>query len=103
MEKKMIRNSKQNWAVGSTVKIGFMSLKVAFACRTPGDYAPDAYLLTNSNESRLYKFVPHNGISGISIEDAKELMAAHIRAEEKTALYAYEAREAAVHINRLFA
>jgi hypothetical protein len=67
----MISKSKQNWEVGSNVKVGFMSLVVLAAVATPGDYAPDAYVLTNGKA--LYKFVPHNGISKL---DAQEIKAA---------------------------
>ncbi|HWB84981.1 MAG TPA: hypothetical protein VG675_12620 [Bryobacteraceae bacterium] len=41
----MIRNSKQNWTIGATAKVGFMTLRVRAAVATPGDYAPDAYIL----------------------------------------------------------
>lgn len=58
----MIKNSKQNWEVGSTVKVGFMSLVVKAARETPGDYAPDAYLLVSS-KGQYYEFVPHNGLN----------------------------------------
>jgi hypothetical protein len=36
-ERKMIRNSKQNWEVGATVKVGFMTLKVRAAVATEVD------------------------------------------------------------------
>lgn len=65
-EIKMIKNSKQNWQVGQTVKVGFMSLVVKGARETPGDYAPDAYLLTNAAGTKFYEFVPHNGLSSLS-------------------------------------
>ena len=58
----MISNSKQNWEVGATVKVGFMSLEVVAAVATPGDYKPDAYVLTNKAHTKFYSFVPHNGL-----------------------------------------
>lgn len=72
----MITNSKQNWEVGQTVKVGFMSLVVAAKIATPGDFAPDAYLLTNHAGTQLYKFVPHNGVEKITPAEAKGLLEA---------------------------
>ena len=67
----MIQNSKQNWEIGQTVKVGFMVLKVLAKVPTPGDYAPDAYVL--ENRGRFYRFVPHNGIARCySLEQAME-------------------------------
>lgn len=60
-----IQNSKQNWNVGDTVKVGFMKgLKVLRLIPTPGDYAPDEYLLQNQSGS-LYSFVPHKGLTKV--------------------------------------
>ena len=78
----MITNSKQNWMVGSTVKVGFLTLVVRAAIATPGDYAPDAYILSNVAGTQLYKFVPHNGIEKLSLFEARELLAdAKVRAD----------------------
>jgi len=74
MEQQMIRNSKQNWAVGSTVKVGFMTLIVKAAIATPGDYAPDAYIMANQAGTQLYSFVPHNGIVKITPDEAREML-----------------------------
>jgi len=71
----MIKNSKQSWEVGSTVKVGFLSLTVKAAVATPGDFAPDAYILVNKAGTQLYKFVPHNGIEKITPVEARELIA----------------------------
>ena len=61
----MIRNSSQVWEIGEMVKVGFLTLRVTAKVPTPGDYAPDAYLLTNKDGSRNYRFVPHKGIERI--------------------------------------
>lgn len=53
--------AKQNWEVGSTVKIGFMTLKVLAKVATPGNWLPDQYALTNGRGS-YYCFIPHNGL-----------------------------------------
>ncbi|MFZ0270978.1 MAG: hypothetical protein WAL34_03925 [Acidobacteriaceae bacterium] len=70
----MIRNSKQNWTVGSTVRVGFLQLRVRAAVATPGDYLPDAYLLSNLAGTQLYKFVPHNGLEKVDPESARAML-----------------------------
>lgn len=60
----MIKTSKQVWAVGEMVKVGFMSLRVMATQATPGDYKPDAYILANAKADKFYRFVPHNGLEG---------------------------------------
>ena len=71
----MITKTKQNWQVGATVKVGFLTLVVKAAVATPGDFAPDAYILANQAGTQLYKFVPHNGVQKIDVSEARELMA----------------------------
>lgn len=59
----MIKNTQQNWKVGSIVSVGFMKgLVVEEIVLTPGDYLPDEYILAAANGVR-YSFIPHNGIS----------------------------------------
>ena len=60
----MISKSKQNWEIGQTVKVGFMTLTV-LATKAIKDFLPDYYLLEGKNGS-LYAFVPYNGISKIT-------------------------------------
>lgn len=69
----MIRNTKQNWEPGQTVKVGFLSLQVVAKVATPGDYLPDAYVL-KSDKGAFYRFVPHNGL--VRCFDLAEAMAA---------------------------
>ena len=57
----MIKNSKQAWEPGQTVKVGFLSLQVVAKIATPGDYRPDAYALKSAT-GIFYRFVPHFGI-----------------------------------------
>lgn len=71
----MITKTKQDWTAGATVKVGFLTLTVVAAVPTPGDFAPDAYILTNKAGTQLYKFVPHNGVEKIDITEARNLMA----------------------------
>jgi hypothetical protein len=69
----MIRNSKQVWEVGETVKVGSLSLRVIAKAATPGDYKPDLYALTNQDGSRFYRFVPHNGLERVeSLQEAMD-------------------------------
>jgi hypothetical protein len=63
-ERMMITKTKQVWAVGQMVKVGFMSLRVMATQATPGDYKPDAYILANAKADKFYRFVPHNGLEG---------------------------------------
>jgi len=66
----VINNSNQEWAVGATVKVGFMAGLIVIArIPTPGDYAPDAYILGRGN--KLYSFVPHKGLTVIAPEEAR--------------------------------
>ena len=50
------------WQVGQTVKVGFLTLSVVALEPTPGDYQPDAYLLSSIDGSKHYRFVPHCGL-----------------------------------------
>ena len=60
----MITNSKQTWEIGEVVKVGFLKLIITAKEPTPGDYMPDAYLLSGIgiHHNRTYRFVPHNGL-----------------------------------------
>ena len=70
----MINRSRQNWTVNQTVKVGFMTLVVKAAVATPGDGLPDAYILTNRDGTKLYKFVPHNGLTAITVDEARVML-----------------------------
>jgi hypothetical protein len=56
-----ITHTKQDWSVGSTVKVGFLHLTVVEFVPTPGDGMPDAYRLQGS-KGRRYRFTPHYGL-----------------------------------------
>ena len=61
----MITKSKQVWEIGQQVNVGFLKgLTVLAKIPTPGDYAPDAYILTKGTV--FYSFIPHNGLSKIT-------------------------------------
>lgn len=68
----MIKNSKQSWAVGQTVKVGFLSLNVVTPIAPTGDGLPGAYILTNGKQ--FYSFVPHNGLNKVSDFEAIEMV-----------------------------
>lgn len=99
----MIKNSKQNWQVGATVKVGFLSLVVKAAIATPGDYLPDAYILANQAGTQLYKFVPHNGLEKIDVAEANEMLEQAERHAAKAAAKAIEKAAAGREIEALFA
>ncbi len=67
----MNRNCKQDWTVGQTVRVGFLSLVVVAGLEATGDGNPGAFILTNGTQ--LYSFVPHNGVSKITDEQAVEM------------------------------
>lgn len=86
----MVKNSKQNWAVDQTVKVGFLTLVVKAAIPTPGDHAPDAYLLANQAGTQLYQFVPHHGLEKVSLTEARELLADSMLQSRRIAAAALE-------------
>lgn len=97
----MINNSKQNWTIGSTVKVGFMTLTVRAAVATPGDYAPDAYILQRADQ--LYSFVPHNGLTKIDEKQAMAMIEAGKLHAQRIAAAALAKAEKAAHLDRVFA
>ena len=81
-EKVMINNSKQKWEIGQQVNVGFLKgLTVVAKVLTPGDYAPDAYVLTRG--AKFYSFVPHNGLMQISPDEAAGMIEEGKRAKAK--------------------
>lgn len=99
----MIRNSKQNWTVGATVKVGFMTLRVRAAVATPGDYAPDAYILSNPAGDKLYSFVPHNGLTSITPGEAREMMKTSERYADHVAAVALAKAARVAEVDAVFA
>ena len=99
----MITKSKQNWAAGQTVKVGFLSLRVICPVPTPGDYMPDAYVLANLQSTKLYKFIPHNGLTGIDLDEANEMIASAKTHAARIAAAAMEKAAASSDIAALFA
>ena len=61
----MIKTTKQNWATGNVVKVGFLSLRVTGA-RAEFDGLPDIYSLESLDGEKKYEFIPHNGLSRIN-------------------------------------
>jgi hypothetical protein len=99
----MISKTKQNWIVGSTVKVGFLVLVVKAAIATPGDYLPDAYILTNVTGTKLYKFVPHNGLESITVSEVRDMMEAARAHAERVAARAIAKAASSREIDALFA
>jgi hypothetical protein len=59
-----ITRSKQNWSIGATVKVGFLTLRV-LSVEAVVDGMPDIYTLESLDGSKLYEFIPHNGLNRI--------------------------------------
>jgi len=58
------RKGGQEWSIGAVVKVGFMSGLRVLAIRAEFDGMPDIYTLESEN-GRVYEFVPHNGLTRI--------------------------------------
>ena len=58
-------SKNQSWACGSVVKVGFLSLRVV-TCRAAKDGLPDIYTLVSLDGTRLYEFVPYNGLTRVA-------------------------------------
>lgn len=83
----MIKNSKQQWQVGQSVTVGFMrNLTVVAKIPTPGDYAPDAYILNCG--TNWYSFVPHNGLNRISESEIRDMISKADALREKQSVAA---------------
>ena len=57
----MVRNSKQRWDVGNTVRVGFLNLRIV-SCKEVKDGLPDIYQLESLDCTKHYEFNPHNGL-----------------------------------------
>ena len=57
-----ITNTKQDWAPGKIVNVGFLKLRV-LGFRAIYDYLPDIYDLESLDGSKRYEFIPHNGLT----------------------------------------
>ena len=80
-----ITRSRQDWSPGQTVKVGFLSLVVVQCIPTPGDFAPDAYILANAARTQLYRFVPHNGLEKLPLDEANALIAGAVALAQRQA------------------
>ena len=61
----MITKTKQNWIVGETVRVGFLTLKIV-GVESVKDGLPDIYKLTSLDGTKEYEFIPHNGLTRIN-------------------------------------
>lgn len=92
----MINRTKQDWAVGKAVRVGFMTLTVVATVATPGDFKPDAYVLASNNA--FFQFVPHNGLNKITADEARALVAEGKRqADQQAAAAIAKASATAAH------
>lgn len=89
----MIKNTKQAWEIGQVVKVGFVAgLTIVAKVPTPG--APDAYVLVRGES--VYSFVPHNGLTKISQDDARVMVASAKRVAAANEAKATAAASAAI-------
>lgn len=58
-----IMKSRQDWTIGNTVRVGFMTLTVVSFEPTPGDGMPDVYHLVTLDGQHKYTFQPHYGLN----------------------------------------
>lgn len=54
--------SKQVWAVGETVKVGFLTLRITGTEPKCGWNNQTGYLLTDATGAKSYRFTPHEGL-----------------------------------------
>lgn len=59
------RNSNNVWETGSVVRVGFLSLRV-LRVEAVKDFLPDIYTLSSLDGTKLYEFIPHNGLRRIN-------------------------------------
>lgn len=57
----MITRSKQNWSIGSIVRVGFCTLRVV-KITSIIDGLPDIYRLESLDRTKHYEFTPYNGL-----------------------------------------
>ena len=62
----MITRTRQNWSPGSTVRVGFLKLRVVACIPTPGNYRPDDYALESLDGRAFYRFTPHHGVTRVN-------------------------------------
>lgn len=58
----MITTSRQNWSINSTVRVGFLRLRVIAVIPTPANFRPDEYALESLDGGKFYRFTPHHGV-----------------------------------------
>lgn len=66
----MIHHTRQNWSLGSTVRVGFLRLRVIAIIPTPANHRPDEYALESLDGRAFYRFTPHHGVVRVESRDA---------------------------------
>ncbi len=89
--------SRQDYSVGSTVRVGFMTLVVK-ASLPRGEY-----ILANGAGTQLYHQVPYNGAASITPAEAAALLAARDAEAVSAKVKASRVDARAAAINALFA
>lgn len=86
----------QDFSIGNTVKVGFMSLVVKAKVGSE-------YLAANKSGDKLYCITPYNGCRQIAIDEARELMQAAEQRAAREAAQAIAKAQAARAVDALFA
>lgn len=92
----MVSNSKQQWEVGQTVKVGFMQLTVRQALGA-------VYILTNKAGDKLYAFEPYTGCRAIDADELRYMRATAERHAASIASQAFALASRAAEVDALFA
>ena len=62
-------NMSQNWQIGETVKVGWMTLVVRRHLEHAGEW-----LLSNKAGDKLYLFTAYNGCRAVFLDEAKRMI-----------------------------
>lgn len=58
-------SKNKSWNRGDIVKVGFLKLQVLGA-RAEKDSLPDIYTLASMDGTKIYEFIPHNGLRRVN-------------------------------------
>lgn len=86
-----------DWKTGETVQAGFMQVTVKAAL------LDSVYIVANAAGTTLYKFIPHNGIHKITVEQAKMMLTGDKSRREAMEAQILEFQARRREVNEVFA